>query len=80
MLKVKFRNPNNENDFPPITDFPSGTIVEYDDGMTKGYGMIMSNPDGGGIKIWDFEMNEYYSDCENYFVIRELDATITIEN
>lgn len=81
MLKVEFKNVQDFKELPPISDFRSGTIVEFvDEYGTDGYGMIMTDCDGDNYKVWDFEMNEYYDDYEDYRVVRKLNATITIEN
>lgn len=83
MLNVEFRrNVKDVESLPPIEDFPSGTIVEYTDkdDECRGYGMIMRDCDGDNVKIWDFEMDTYYNDYNMYYVLRELDATITIKN
>lgn len=63
------------------SEYVSGTVCEYTsyDDEFQGIGIIINGVSGRTI-MYDLNDNKYYSDIENYSVVKVLSATITIKD
>lgn len=83
MLYVKIKkNKKDINDLVCVTEYDSGTIVKYTDkdGAFEECGIVIKDCDDENCILFDLNTQCYYSDTQFYYVIEELDATITIDN